>query len=268
MADWNTRDRVAFEDLDQHRTFKWTSVMRVMAQGHANAPRGIWPEGSRAEYSAVHGIHSIVSYFDLTRALHRPMSDGVLALHYERQLGYTMDRGGHSRRYGGIDTSSVVDDAGLLLAQARHHWLWFRADRGALLDEPAPGFTPDEQSTELPPVPVRPSALEESVTDHRFRWSSRETDLNQHVTFSAYVERAENALADEKTGTDGLPRLEAWFRQQSFLGDAMRTAVQSGDGCETVRLEHAESGALCAVLRWSTPSTPMPEAVRTPAAGS
>jgi hypothetical protein len=248
---WAARSRVEFVDIDQDRTLKWTSILRVLAKGNADTPRGIWPEGARADYVAAHGLQSIVSYFEVTRGPQPPALDGVLELRYVRELGYTLDRRGRSRRYGGVDAGWIIDHAGLPLARMRQHWLWFHPERGEVLGEPAPGFAADEQSTELPLAPTRPNTSWETVAGGRFRWSPRETDLNQHVTFSAYVERAENALADEKVDTTGLTRLEAWFRQPSFLDDAMTTTVESDDDTETVTLVRAESGTLCAVLRWS-----------------
>jgi hypothetical protein len=223
----------------------------VLAKGNAETPTGIWPEGTRADYVAAHGLQSIVSYCEVTRGTQPPALDGVLELKYARELGYTLDRHGQTRRYGGVDTGWLIEHAGLPLARVRNHWLWFRPERGELLGAPAPGFAPDEQSTELPLAPGRPVTSPETVPGGRFRWSPRETDLNQHVTYSAYIERAENALADEKVDTTGLTRLEAWFRQPSFLDDAMTTTVESDEDTKTVKLVRTESGTLCAVLRWS-----------------
>lgn len=250
VAGWTTGDRARFEDIDQGRTFKWAAILRVVAQGHAEAPEGIWPGGTRAEYSARHGIQSIVSYFEIVRGPHRPMPDEKLELRYERQLGHTLDRTGIARRYGGIDTTWITDHAGLPLVQARHHWLWFRPQYGGLLTTPAPGFAAD-QSTELPAPPRRPAPPRPAATGTPFRWARRETDLNRHVTFSAYVERAENALADAGTDIGGQPCLAAWFRRPSFMADTMTTTTDSTHDTDTVGLVHKKSGAVCAVLRWS-----------------
>ena len=100
-------------------------------------------------------------------------------------------------------------------------------------------------------------------------WRRRETDVNHHVTAYAYLERAENALADARLDTGCLHRAGMWFRRPSRLGELMTSSCEDLDDdtllvtltreesyelCVTVRFRGAESRArACRALRYALP---------------
>jgi hypothetical protein len=97
-------------------------------------------------------------------------------------------------------------------------------------------------------VPARPDASSGSAAEHRFRWALRETDMNNHVTFAAYLERAENALADAQLDAASPDRASIWFSRPSFAGELMRSVICDDDGAFLVRFMREQSGELCATL--------------------
>ena len=149
------------------------------------------------------------------------------------------------RQYGGYDEIELSDAEQAPLGWWSQHWLWFSHERGAPLDRPAPGIEID-QTDELPPVPARPDASSASAAEHRFRWAVRETDMNNHVTFAAYLERAENALAGAQLDAASPDRASMWFRRPSFAGELVRSVI--GDDEFLVQFMREQSGELCATL--------------------
>jgi hypothetical protein len=83
-----------------------------------------------------------------------------------------------------------------------------------------------------------------------FRWSRRETDLNGHVFFMCYLERAENALADLHGGFDA-DEWELWYSMPSFAGERMRLRVAERDPVagRLGTISAADDGRLCATFR-------------------
>lgn len=72
--------------------------------------------------------------------------------------------------------------------------------------------------------------------------------MNNHVTFAAYVERAENALADAQLDAPSLTRVSIWFSRPSFAGELMHSVLGDDDGALLVQFSRAQSGELCATL--------------------
>lgn len=72
--------------------------------------------------------------------------------------------------------------------------------------------------------------------------------MNSHVTFAAYVERAENALADAQRDAASLTRVSIWFSRPSFAGELMHSVLGDDDGALFVQFSRAQSGELCATL--------------------
>jgi hypothetical protein len=71
------------------------------------------------------------------------------------------------------------------------------------------------------------------------------------VTASAYLERAENALADATLDARGLHRAGMWFRRPSRLGDLMTSAYEErDDDALLVALRREESHELCVTVRF------------------
>jgi hypothetical protein len=148
-------------------------------------------------------------------------------------------------RYGGVDAIEWSVD-GEPVVTCRHHWLWFSPAKNALLDDPAPGFSID-QSTSLDEPPAIPT-LDGAREVGTFRWTLRESDINEHVNAVAYVERAENAAADAEADGRALRRAGIWFRRPSFTGDRSAALALSSGSEVLVGLADAESGkSLCTV---------------------
>ena len=71
------------------------------------------------------------------------------------------------------------------------------------------------------------------------------------MTAYAYLERAENALADARLDTGGLHRAGMWFRRPSRLGDLMTSSYEDlDDDTLLVTLTREESDELCVTVRF------------------
>jgi len=71
------------------------------------------------------------------------------------------------------------------------------------------------------------------------------------VTASAYLERAENTLADAKLAARGLHRAGMWFRRPSLLGDLMTSSYEElAEDTFLVALTREESDELCVTVRF------------------
>ncbi len=249
MLDWVHRDRIGWADVDQDGLLKFSSIIRFVSAGYA----GMFPllmEGSRAEYFATHGLQPIVRYLEMAREPRGAKLDAGLSLRFTVRLGFGLDRRSESRRYGGHDAIHLVDEHGETLGHWTQHWLWFDPNKGTLLHEPAPGFNAD-QSEELPSAEAPPHSPI-GAGGGRFRWTPRETDINHHVSASAYLERAENTLADAEFDTARLHRASMWFRRPSVIGDLMTSSFEElDDGTLVVLLTRERSDELCVAVRLS-----------------
>jgi hypothetical protein len=249
---WTERQRIGFLDIDQDRRIKFTSMIRFVAAGYA----GLFSQlrtVDRADYFTTHGLTPITTYVQLERASRTTPLDIEIELRYGATLGFVHGRQSDLRRYGGYDEIELSDAERAPLGWWSQHWLWFSQEHGAPLDRPAPGIEID-QTDELPPVPARPDPSSASAAEHRFRWALRETDINNHVTFAAYLERAENALADAQLDAVAPDRASMWFRQPSFAGELMRSVIGDDDDAFLVQFMRNQSGELCATLCLSSSS--------------
>lgn len=160
---------------------------------------------------------------------------------------------GDTPRYGGFDRIRLRDpDGDAVVASWTGWWLWFRAgEHGALslLHEPAPGVIVDQD--DVLPEAVRPPRSAQPAVGTRFRWTARETDTNDHVFSLAYLERAENALADQGVDTSTLHRWHVWFQRPSFLGEAMACEIEHTTDGRLVALRNTARDEVSAVVRAS-----------------
>ena len=246
-ARWTERQRIGFTDIDQDRRIKFSSMIRFVGAGYA----GLFSQLTtidRADYFTTHGLTPITTYAQLERASRSTPLDTEIELRYEVTLGFVRGRQSDLRRYGGNDEIELTDaERGPPLGWWSQHWLWFSQERGAPLDRPAPGLGVD-QTDELPPVPARPDPCSGSSAEDRFRWALRETDMNNHVSFAAYLERAENGLADAQLDAASPDRASIWFSRPSFAGELMRSVAGDDDGAFLVQFLRAQSDELCATL--------------------
>jgi hypothetical protein len=245
--DWVYRDRIGWADVDQDGLLKFSSIFRFVAAGYA----GMFPlltERERAAYFATHELQPIVRQVEIARDPRGAQLDAGLSVHFAVQLGFTLDGRSGLRRYGGHDAIQLVGEHGETLGGWTQHWLWFVPKTGTLLREPAPELSAD-QSEELPSAEAPPHSST-GVQVGRFRWTPRETDVNRHVTGSAYLERAENAVADALSA-HRLHRASMWFRRPSLLGDLMTSSVEElDDDTLLVLLIREESEELCVTVRF------------------
>jgi hypothetical protein len=243
---WTERQRTGFADIDQDRRIKFSSMIRFVGAGYA----GLFSELrtiDRADYFTTHGLTPITTYAQLGRASRSTPLDTEIELRYGATLGFVRGRQSDLLRYGGYDEVELSDAERAPVGSWSQHWLWFSQKRGAPLDGPAPGLDID-QTDELPPVPERPDATSDSVAEHRFRWALRETDINSHVTSSAYLERGENALADAQLNAASPDWARVWFSRPSFAGELMLSVIGDDDGSFVVQFLREQSGELCATL--------------------
>jgi hypothetical protein len=235
-------------DVDQDGLLKPSSMFRFVAAGYA----GMFPlltESPRAEYFATHDLQPIMRHMEVAREPRGARLDAGLSVRFTARLGFTRDARSESRRFGGHDAIHLVDAHGETLARWTQDWLWFAPKTGALLAEPAPGLRTD-QSDELP-SPEAPPRSSAEAEGGRFRWTQRETDVNRHVTASAYLERAENAVADAGLDAGGLHHADLWFRRPSLVGDLMTSSCdEHDDGTLLVSLARAEPDEVCALVRF------------------
>lgn len=246
---WAERQRIGHADIGQDRRIKFSSMIRFVSAGYAGLFSQLRTTG-RADYLTTHGLTSITTYAQLERASRSTTLDTEVELRYSATLGFVRSRHSDLHRYGGYDQIELTDADRRPLGWWSQHWLWFSPEHGAPLDRPAPGLEVD-QGDELPPLPARPDVSAGTAAMHRFRWALRETDMNNHVSFSAYLERAENALADAQLNATSPDRASIWFSRPSFAGELMHSLIGDDDGAFLVVLAREQSDELCATLRLS-----------------
>lgn len=230
---WEGAARTAFAHLSQGGLLKPTGLLDLLSP----TMNDFWPAAvgsTGADYLEATEVRSLLMQLSIERAAHPVADDHDLALDMVTTLGYMPGSGGKPPRYGGVDRVQVrsADDInGPVHATWTAWWLWFRiGPRGIeVLHDPAPKVLVDQDDALDPPLPV--PRMDTADVASRFRWSSRETDMNNHVFFLSYPQRAENALADAGIDTSALHRWRAWFVRPSFLHEAMTAEVaRDGDG--------------------------------------
>jgi hypothetical protein len=238
---WTWDDVVGWLDIDQHRVIKLSSCVRLVWDGYSQfTPRGAGK--TRAEYFTETGWQPITTYLEVTGTGRKAHIDDALTGTFDCTVGHLT---GATDRYGGVDSIEWSVD-GEPLVTCRHHWLWFSPATNSLLDHPAPDFAID-QSEELAEPPVPPS-LDGAREVSSFRWTLRESDINQHVNAVAYIERAENAVADADAEDQELRQAGIWFRRPSFTGERAVARAVTRESEVIADLVAAESGkSLCTV---------------------
>ena len=243
---WTDRQRIGFADIDQDRRIKFSSMIRLVGAGYT----GLFAQLTtvdRADYFTAYGLTPITTYAQLERVPSSMKLDTEVELSYGASLGFVRGRRSEACRFGGYDEIELSDAERVPLGWWSQRWLWFSQEHGAPLDRPAPGLEVD-QTDELPPVPTRPDPSSNTAAEHGFRWALRETDMNNHVTFAAYLERAENALADAQLDPASPDRASIWFSRPSFAGELMHSVIGEDDGELLVQFSRAQSGERCATL--------------------
>lgn len=249
---------LAFEDtvqcgfhvLDQHGQLKFGAVMQIVMDRYGRAVES-WSKTSRGAYTARTGLAPISTFIAVARSPHQLHIDDEVELRIAGDYGFVPGSGDTPARYGGQDRIELTA-AGTTVASWTQHWLWHHVRSGDLLHEPAPeiGTSQDQEIAKPPPRP-RPHA---PSIEERFRWTPRETDLNQHINVLGYLERAENVLANaDDLGTEDAASVQLWFRRPAFLGDLMTArAEREGEGeAMIVELQQESTGNLCATLAFA-----------------
>jgi hypothetical protein len=163
-------------------------------------------------------------------------------------IGMGVLAGRSGDRYGGHDELVVRAD-GQPVAEWSCDWLWLdlrSAGMAGFLRHPPRNLGVD--LVELARPARRPDVA--GGRDLDFRWTRRETDLNGHVFFLCYLERAENALADVDHGFDA-NEWELWYTMPSFVGERMRLSLPERDPAAGRHgsIRAADDGRLCATFR-------------------
>lgn len=251
------RGVVGFGDINQAGLLKPTAVFRLMT----GALDHWWPAATGLpgpEFLEKTELRSAMVQLEIVRSTVRVPDEQELVLDFACDLGAAHPGSGKPPRYGGRDRLALrpADEPGApAVATWTAWWLWFRQGDGGrlrLLDEPAPGLLAeqDDRFDDMEPAPAVDAGEDAST----FRWTSRETDLNEHVFFMSYVERGENALADAGVDTGTLHRWRTWFLRPAFLGERMTAQVEQRGDAFLVALHNEDRSEVSAVVRAETGS--------------
>lgn len=249
---WSGTARTAFGDLSQGNLLKPTALWGLMAP----VINEFWPNATGRpgnDFLAATDCRTLLMHLVIERRAVPVPDEHDVVVEIVTPLG-AQRPGGRAPRYGGIDQVRFIDPerpAGdQVVATWKGWWLWFRAgEHGSmrLLDQPAPGVALEQDDTLE--EPERPPRLDAAEPGSRFRWTSRETDTNDHVFSLSFVERAENALADRGVDTGQVHRWQTWWLRPAFLGEAMLPQVEERDGEWLIALRNLERDEVSAVVR-------------------
>jgi hypothetical protein len=218
------RAEVSFESLHQHLYLKPSFIYRY-ADGVGTAWWKALVGRTHSEYFAEAHLGAVLTFLRIDIRPTPLMPQDELAIRFTTRLGRYAFLPGKPPRYGGIDDIWLSDKAGQEAAHLQAYWLWFHhnpAGKPGTIAAPPPLFPPVER--DLPPHPQAPEA--HGAPAATFRWTRRETDLNQHVNSIAFIERAENALADAQVATPAAGRTEVWYLKPGFAGDEAEALVE------------------------------------------
>lgn len=235
---WRSRDVVGWLDHDQSGVLKLTSVVKFAWAAYRQFTvelAGL----SRIDYFTKHGCAPVIAFLEVTSAGPATRLDDEIHMDVRARVGFVP---GEAPRYGGITLLTLTDENGVELGQLRNHWFWFNTETRSVQREPV--FATVDQDEALEEPPERPR-LGGDANVQPFRWALRDTDLNHHANTAAYLERAENAIAD--LGLDAVPLRQAkmWFRRPSFLGETMHTGVQGIDHGALVDIASTDGDVRC-----------------------
>lgn len=243
--DWTTDGVISWLDTDQLDVVKLSSIVRLAWSGYSEFVM-LATGRSRASWMADRAWTPVTQYLEMAATGRPTYVDDRVMVRYRSAVGSVA---GPSPRYGAVDSIDLEVAGGDVLASCRHHWMWFHRERAEVAAAPVPGVLVGQDS-ELSRPPRRPdTSAAETVS--RFRWTLRESDINQHANVAAYVERAENAAAEADVDTAAPRRAAMWFRRPSFSGDWMEARVVSDGRDVVVDLLDAATQESCCVLALS-----------------
>lgn len=243
---WKTE--VSFETLHQHRLFKPTHVYR-----YADIPTTQWWHQSigltHSEYYRRHRLGAVLTYLAVEIHDVALMPQDPITVRMKTHLGRYASAPEKPPRYGGIDELALVSDDGRAAASLTSYWLWFRTPlegKPGTIAEPPPLFQPSDRLFE----PHTQAPAFEGAPAGEFRWTRRETDLNQHVNSLSFLERAENALTDAGATVSPTGRFEIWYQKPGFADQRTAAFWDRAENGIRVRLANAETGQPMTVLNF------------------
>lgn len=234
---------IADEAVDQDRRLKPSHMMRLFdaaAQHWWTTVTGM----GRHEFCERAGVRVFMSQLGIAIADGPVLPGDQVTVRMDSIAG--ADAGG--RRYGGDDLVTVTAADGRELARWTGRWWWLNWGDGGpqgFTAAPPAGLSVVMTDLPVPPAPPRPSV---GAPSSSFTWSARDTDVNDHVYFLAYRERAENALAEFGAATARVRAIECFYRRPCVAGQAMHAVVTPVDVGLLVELRHAATGAVAASL--------------------
>jgi hypothetical protein len=236
---------VTYEAVDQNRRLKPSHMMRLFdaaAQHWWTTVTG----AARHEFCERAGVRIFMNQLGISTS-DVPVTPGD-------QVSVRMDSitgaEASGKRYGGDDLVTVTAADGRELARWTGRWWWLNwGDSGptGFASAPPAGVSASIHDLPAPLVPPPPSDVA-----HRgsFTWSLRDTDVNNHVYFLAYLERGENALAEYGAAADTIRSVECFYLRPCVAGQPMNVAVSPVDVGFLVELRHAASGKAAASLTY------------------
>lgn len=243
---WKTE--VAFETLHQHRLFKPTHVYR-----YADIPGTQWWHNAigltHSEYFKRHRLGAVLTWLAVDVNDVALMPQDPITVRFKTLLGRYASVPEKPARYGAVDELALVADDGRVAARLSSYWLWFRTPvegKPGTIAEPPPLF----QHADRLFAPHPQAAAFEGAPAGEFRWTRRETDLNQHVNSLSFLERAENALTDIGVTVAPTGRFEIWYQKPGFAGQRTAAFWERFEDGVRVRLANAETGQGMTVLKF------------------
>lgn len=245
----STQHEIIYENLTQDGGIKPTSLVQPLraagAQWWATHTGLDW-----ASYCNDRNLRPLVTYLATETPAKGLASGSSVHANLTIAMGRIPGRKPGTYRYGGLDRLELVTEDHQLVASWVCLWFWLSIQDGAL-----PGFLtdpPDDlpaRQADLPSVPLAPR-LTNSQERERFKWTARETDLNNHVFFLSYLDRGENALAN--IGCPAPAICEAWYSRPAFLGETMVVDAEKSDPPGQLLRIGRTPEDVCAVMRFGT----------------
>lgn len=233
------RAEVSFESLHQHLFLKPSFIYR-----YADGVGTEWWKSlvgrTHSEYFAEAHLGAVLTYLRVDILPTPLMPQDEVKIRFTTRLGRYAYMPGKPARYGGIDEITILDRQGRAAAHLEAYWLWFHhspTGKPGTIAEPPPLFPPVDR--ELAPHAAPPAAA--GKPGARFRWARRETDLNQHVNSIAFIERAENVLADAQVETPEAGRTEVWYMKPGFAGAETESLIDAQARSVVVTLKTAQN---------------------------
>ncbi len=236
----------SFESVNMDQYLKHSHVYR-----HADMPAHAWfvenTGGDFFHYYRRHGLGMVYTWLRVEVEAVPVIPKESLRARFQTTLGHYPVREGKAPRYGGMDTMSFEGMQGEV-ARMSTSWVWFQHSKDVwphVLREAPPEFL----DTGLTLPFHQPAPEVEGEFAHRFVWTRRETDLNQHVNSMAYFERAENALFHIGLTPAAVGAWDVWYLNPAFPHQHTDAYVEVRDGRALVRMAAANGGETSTVMR-------------------